>query len=59
MLRTLPEMFVKQMNRYEEQLGESINVNIYGSRANDFQLPFAKKQRESVVGTISSKMYFS
>ena len=45
MLRILPEMFVKRMNRYEEQLGESINVNIYGSRANDFQLPFAKKQK--------------
>eukprot|EP00943_MAST-04B_sp_MAST-4B-sp1_P006078 g6078.t1 len=44
-LNELAATFTKQTLRYQEQLGKSINVDIYSSRTSDFKLPFAKKQK--------------
>ena len=38
-------MYKRQISRYEKLIGERINVNVYGNRANPFKLPFAKKQK--------------
>ncbi len=42
---TLLTMYKKQISRYEKLIGERVNANVYGSRANPFKLPFAKKQK--------------